>query len=134
MKSMTRGVLAGAACFAVAVPAVALAANPVKGGSYSNQRVLSFANVSKSGTSATLELFPGKCNNGIAVQATKPAKIAGGTLSYDGTAKEMGTKNGIAHLVVSGKFVSSKSLTLTLHVTAGSCKSTQTQTLTLMKK
>ncbi len=133
MKAMKCAVLAGAACVATAVPAVALGANPVSGGTYSNQVNLSFATVSKSGKSAKLDAFPGKCNHGITVAATKPAKIAAGKLTYNGSAKELGTTNGIAHLTVSGKFVSAKSLKWTVHVKAGSCTSSHTETLTLMK-
>src|SRR5947209_20447015 len=110
MKKMTRVALAGAACGAIALPAIALAASPVKGGSYSNQKDLSFANVSKTGQGAMLEVYAGKCNNGIPVKSKKQAKIANGNLTYDGMATELGTQNGTAHLTVSGKFITSKTL------------------------
>ena len=135
MKNIKRVTLAGVACAAVAVPAIALAANPVKGGHYSDQRLTEFVNVSTDGKSAKLkDVFPGKCNHGIPVEATKPADISGGKLTYSGPAKELATANGMATLTVSGKFVTSDSLKWTVHVKAGSCSAKHSETLTLMKK
>jgi hypothetical protein len=132
-KTPTRVALAAAACAALAVPAVALAANPIKGGHYSNQKYPSFAMVSKTGKSAKIIVYPGKCDTGLALTATKPAKISGGKLTYNGPAGLPGTTKFNANIKVSGKFVTSHKLTWTLHLTSGSCTYTKTLTLTLMK-
>jgi len=133
MKTIKRAALGGAACVAIALPAAALAAHPVKGGHYSNQKDLSFATVSKTGRRAQLEVYS-KCNNGIPVKANKAGKISShGKLTYSGSATELATQNGTAHLSLSGKFVTRKTLKWTATVIAGSCKSTVKDTLTLMK-
>jgi hypothetical protein len=126
----TRAALACAACTALAVPAIALAANPVRGGQYANQATLSFATVSKDGKSASLTVYAGKCNSGLPLFSTKPAKISRGKLTYNGTGK-FGKVN--AKLTVNGKFLTSQQLKWTAHIKDGSCTYTDTETLTLYK-
>jgi len=129
-RTTKRAALAGAACLAIGLPAVALAANPVKGGQYSDQATSQFATVSKDGKSAKLMVSPGKCNHGIPLSAT--GKISSGQLTYDGMAKELGTQNGTAHLRLSGTFVNHKTLKWTARTRAGSCRATVQATLTRM--
>ena len=128
----TRGALTAVACGALALPAIALAASPVKGGQYSNQKTLSFATVSKNGHSAKIKVFPGTCDNGIGLVATKPAKIAKGKLTYKGQAA-FALAHVTANVTVHGKFVTSKKLVWTVKVKSGTCTSSQTTTLTLAK-
>lgn len=128
----TRRALTALAGAALVMPAVALASSPVKGGNYSNQRTLSFAAVSKDGHSAKIKVFPGKCNNGIGLAATKAATIAKAKLTYKGPA-EFKLAHLTASISVHGKFVTSSKLVWTVDVKSGSCTSHETMTLTLTK-
>jgi hypothetical protein len=127
-KLVTKVAVTGTACVAVALPAIALAANPKKGRTYSDQKVLSFAQVSKNGKSAKLTVYAGKCNGGFNMNTDKPGKISNGKITYDGSATSV-TKSAKGHIKLAGKWVSPTKLKWTATVKVGSCKATVPDTL-----
>ncbi len=108
----------------LAVPATALAVAPTKGAVYSNQKVLSFADVAKSGRTAKIVVNGGKCGKANTYSATKTAKISSsGVLTYSGKAKSLASPVP-ATINVTGKFTTATKLKWTVKIKIGTCKET----------
>jgi hypothetical protein len=121
MPISRRAVLGGVAV-AVAVPDVALAAKPVPGAHYSQQRndrlIVNF-DVSKDGSTVKNFSQYGKCNP---VPFAKPINMpirSRGRFSLD--ARRMSVLKKRFHIVVSGRFITSKRATGTYRVTGQGC-------------